>query len=149
MRTSIVILVAVLLTGCDPFGTGGATRSTPSVTYQTDSDAYDASGAIDATFTNTSDQDVYLFYDGCFVVNVEQKRESTWSGVSEPIACTQEVKPPVRVGAGESKPAGVSAERVDAADLSSGTYRLRVRTSPSPDFPPRRTVTSNTFEVVR
>jgi hypothetical protein len=147
MRTSIVLLVAVLLAGCDPFGTSGATRSAPSVTYETESSSYDASGAIDATLTNTSGEAVYLYFDECFVVKMERRRDEAWVEVSEPFGCTLEAKPPVKMRPGESRPAGVPAGRVDAADLRSGTYRLRVRLSASPTRPVQQTVTANTFTV--
>lgn len=151
MRKLLILLLlpsAVVIAGCDLFGSSSEELEL-AYSFQTERARFEIGDSIQATFANQSAQTLYLQHIGCLIVGIEQFVGSSWESIPIPILCTQEVKPPVPVDAGERIQVELAAWVLKEADIDPGTYRLFLYVSKVKDRDGRYVkVTSNQFKVV-
>lgn len=149
-----VVLFSVLVSGCDLFNT---TSDKPDFKYsfKTAKDHYTADSTtskpvkIKATFTNQSNQTLYLNYQVCMLVHLEKRYIlKEWKPITIPILCPAVVKGPVKVKPGHSIQVGINLEwwTEPVKPIQSGVYRFTLSVSKSVKKQPVE-ISSNQFKI--
>lgn len=146
-RTASLLLLALLLSGCDLLGSEQVHRSGAlSYRFETEASRFAADERIAATLTNRSAPTLYAAYQGCTLLGLERRADGAWESVALQIMCTAEARPPLSVAPFETIQLALPAQIVEASDLTPGTHRLTLAISASEDGEYERIV-SNRFEV--